>query len=274
MGKNTNQTRAKITANKKLYPGHYLLKIESGVLGKRSVPGQFVNVLVAEEGSDPFLRIPLGVHKIEKRGISLFYKVVGSATTILAEKKPGETIDILGPLGNGFDLKKTPRGSKRLNVLVAGGHGVAPLFALAETLLDKKEEVLVLIGASSRKGITLSAELKKIGCRVKTATDDGSAGKKGYVTGLVKECLDKKKRQEDLAVYACGPRPMLEKIAGIVHSKGLRAQVSVDPYMACGIGVCRGCAVMTTRGYKLACKDGPVFYSDEIVWEEGGGGSS
>lgn len=262
---------AKITSNKKICPGHYLMELEEDAIAKSAVPGQFVNVLAAEGVTDPFLRIPLGIHRIKKSGIALFYKVVGTATKILSEKKESETVDILGPLGNGFNLEKAKQKGKRINILVAGGHGVAPLYALAEEILKRKEKVIVFIGASSKKCVTLSKEFRKMGCGVTIATDDGSAGKKGFVTCAVQEYLVKELNGEKPEIYACGPKPMLEALSRVLAGRGLRAQVSIDPYMACGTGVCRGCAVLTTSGYKLACKDGPVFYSDEIVWKQGKG---
>jgi len=242
------------------------MEVEGPELSERSAPGQFVNVLVSPGVTDPFLRVPLGIHRIKKSGIALLYKVVGSATTILSQKKEGDEINVLGPLGNGFTLKASRKGKGGLNVLVAGGHGIAPLYALAEALLKKQEKVLVFIGASSKKFVPLSSELKKEGCEVKIATDDGSSGKKGYVTSLLREYFDGKPPEKNTKIYACGPSPMLEELSRMAAAEKVRAQVSVDSYMACGTGVCRGCAVMTVFGYKQACKDGPVFYSDEIIW--------
>jgi dihydroorotate dehydrogenase electron transfer subunit len=274
MGETGKKIKASVISNRKICAKHYLLEIKDDILGEKSVPGQFVNVLVDTRATDPLLRIPLGVHRIHKQGISLFYKVAGKATEILSEKKQGETIDILGPLGNGFNLESIPFKGVKRNILVAGGHGAAPLYALAEQLLQTKNEVLFFIGASSKKCVVLADHFRKLGCKVRISTDDGSCGKKGYVTCLLKDFLSKRDTAEIVDIYACGPEPMLAELSSIAASEKLRAQVSVDPYMACGTGICRGCAVLTTAGYKLACKDGPVFYSDEIVWRKGKGCSS
>ncbi len=229
-------------------------------------PGQFVNVLAAGGVTDPLLRVPLGIHRIRKNGIALFYKVVGKATGILSRKRKGDPLDILGPLGRGFYPETGEKEEKKINVLVAGGHGAAPLYALAQREREKGKEVAVFLGASTKKHIVLSREFRQLGCRVKTATEDGSAGRKGYVTCLLEDLL--KQKNGEFAVYSCGPTPMLARLAELAAEKGIRARVSVDTYMACGTGVCRGCAIMTREGYKLSCTDGPVFYSDEIVWEE------
>lgn len=259
---------AGIISNERVCPGHYLMELESPGLAVKAVPGQFVNVLVSEELTDPFLRIPLGVHRITKKGISLFYKVVGTATRMLSGKIPGEKLNVLGPLGNGFDLGKETPEDKKPSLLVAGGHGTAPLYALAEELVKRGGEVTVFIGASSKNCVTLAEEFRTAGCEVRVATDDGSSGIKGFVTCAVNEFLEKELGGKTPEIYACGPEPMLAALARVTAQKGLRAQVSMDPYMACGTGVCRGCAVRTVTGLRLACKDGPVFYSDEIIWEK------
>ncbi|MFA6636266.1 MAG: dihydroorotate dehydrogenase electron transfer subunit [Candidatus Omnitrophota bacterium] len=274
MGATDKKIKAIVISNRKICDKHYLLEIKDDILGKKSVPGQFVNVLVDTRATDPLLRIPLGVHRIQRQGISLFYKVAGKATEMLSEKEQGEKVDALGPLGNGFNLRDSSASKNKQHILVAGGHGAAPLYALAEQLLKAKDEVLVFIGASSKKCVVLADHFRKLGCKVGVSTDDGTAGTKGYVTCLLKDFLSKRDAAKTSDIYACGPRPMLSQISRIAASAAIRAQVSVDPYMACGTGICRGCAVLTTAGYKLACKDGPVFYSDEIVWEKDKGCSS
>jgi dihydroorotate dehydrogenase electron transfer subunit len=271
MRSQAKKIKAEIISNKEVFPGYYLLEVKNKKLGTSSFPGQFVNVLVSEDTLDPFLRIPLGVHRIRKQGIAFFYKVVGKATRVLSSREKGEKIDLIGPLGNGFFLDKRRSQEEETALIVSGGHGIAPLYALSEELLARGKKVLIFIGASSKNDVTFSSELKKIGCKVSLATDDGTAGKKGYVTCFVKEYLNKMPALKNIGIYACGPRPMLAELSRIIARKGLRAEVSLDPYMACGTGLCRGCAVETTGGYKLACKDGPVFYSDEIVWPGGNG---
>lgn len=269
MNRNKGNGSVVITENKKICRDHYVISINKRFSGKAPGPGQFVNVLVEERGTDPLLRIPLGIHRIRKNGISLLYKVVGQATEILSEKKRGEKIDILGPLGKGFVYEKRKKVSgEEIHALIAGGHGAAPLYALAEALRREGREVIVFLGAYCKEHIVMEKEFVKAGCAVHIATNDGSAGTIGMVTCLAKNKLMELAREKKINLYACGPWQMLSATAKIADEMEIRAQVSVDSYMACGTGVCRGCAVMTKQGYKLVCSDGPVFYSDEIIWEE------
>ncbi len=257
--------KTEIISNKKTAKDHYVMAVGTAYLAKNSRPGQFVNVKVREEGTDPLLRIPLGVHAIEKKGIKLLYKVVGQATEILSKKRTGEALDILGPLGNGFDLAPAKR--KEKIIVVAGGHGAAPLYALTEAIIKKRGEVEFFTGACTGEHIVCVKELRKIGAKVHVATEDGSKGKKGYVTDILREFLRKAKGEKGPEIiYSCGPRPMLREVAKCAKESNIPAQVSLDAYMACGIGACLGCAIETVSGYKLVCKDGPVFSAEEIRW--------
>ena len=192
------------------------------------------------------------MHSIDKDGISLLYKIRGKATKILSTKKSEETINILGPLGNGFTIypnKKT--------ILVAGGYGVSPLYALAQKLNNS----IVLIGAGSKDHILCQEKFAKLGTEVHIATEDGSLGHTGYVTELLDSYL---RGNDNIIVYASGPHPMLAAVAKITQQQNIPAQLSTESYMACGIGACKGCAIQTTEGYKLCCQDGPVFDADII----------
>jgi dihydroorotate dehydrogenase electron transfer subunit len=269
MGKKRRTEKATIIDNKKIAPDHYVINLESKFLSKNSLPGQFVNVKISDKGTDPLLRIPLGISRVTKKGIGLVYKVVGEGTQALSLKKKNEALDILGPLGTPFCLPES--GKKREAILVAGGHGIAPLYALAEILTKrKKNRVTVFIGAAKGGHIVLAKEIKALGCDVDISTEDGSRGKKGYVTCLLATQLEKLGAgpRGAIDIYACGPRPMVAAVAREAEKHGLVAQVSLDAYMACGIGACMGCAVKTKAGYKMVCKDGPVFRSDEIEWEQ------
>lgn len=258
--------RCKVIANKKIAADHYVMDVESAWMGKRSRPGQFVSVSVRGNGTDPLLRVPLGIHKIGPKGISLLYKVVGESTQLLSRIKKGDEADILGPLGNSFDIS----GSKKSTaIMVAGGHGVAPLYALAEELVKKGVKTEFFSGACSAEHLVCEKELRKLGAKVHVSTDDGSRGAKCYITGVLEKEIERiTKHETRVAIYACGPRPMLAAVSRIAARHKVSAQVSVDAYMACGIGVCLGCAIRTRDGYKMVCKDGPVFDSKEIVWEE------
>lgn len=143
--------------------------------------------------------------------------------------------------------------------------GVAPLLFLAEKLT--RNRTLVLIGAKTKSQILCGQEFKKLGCEVKIATDDGSQGHKGKVTDLLNKILPLAISHKPLAIYACGPRPMLKEISRLSQEYKIPAQISWEEHLACGIGACRGCVVKTKTGYQRVCQEGPVFTAPEIIWE-------
>jgi len=255
------QKKVKITENSSVAPGYYLMVVDSGGIAEGALPGQFV-MLKANSGSAPLLRRPLGIHRLKSGRLEFLYQVVGPATEILAQKRSGEFLDILGPLGNGFDLSPVLEG--RRPILVAGGMGVAPLTFLAEKL--SKEKPLVLLGARTKSAILCEKEFKAFGCGVLVATDDGSKGFKGFVTDLLANVLLTAGKAQAVTVYACGPKPMLKATGLVAADCGVFAEFSLEAHMACGIGACLGCVVETKSGYKRVCAEGPVFKSNEIVW--------
>jgi dihydroorotate dehydrogenase electron transfer subunit len=206
-------------------------------------------------------------------GIEVLYEVVGKGTESLSAAKQGEYLDVIGPLGNGFVLnaKRYPLNA----ILIAGGMGVAPLVALAENLAHsvqriadrKKAKTYILIGGCSKEHILCEQEFKKLGCGVMVSTEDGSKGKKGLVTDLLKDLLNAIRYPLNATIYACGPAAMLKTVAKIAEAKRVPCQVSMEEHMACGVGVCLGCPVKVKNGgYKMVCKDGPVFDAKEIAW--------
>ena len=264
---------AKIIENKKVAPRYYRMRIESAYLGRKAKPGQFIEVRCSDE-NEPLLRRPLGVHRIAKGGIEILYEVVGKGTELLAQKKRGESLDVIGSLGNGFDVRgqmsevRSQKPEVRSQILVAGGVGVAPLFSLAEELVHgNRKKPIVIIGAKTKSQILCEAEFKKLGCKVVVSTDDGSRGKRGFVTDALKTFLLTTNNQELRTIYACGPTPMLKAVADIARTRHIPCQVSLEERMACGVGVCLGCPVkIKGQGYKMVCKDGPVFDAKEITW--------
>ena len=133
----------------------------------------------------------------------------------------------------------------------------------------KSSKVLVLLGTRTEKQLLCEKDFKKLGCEIKIATDDGSKGHKGFVTDLLKEILRIPYPASRIpALYACGPKPMLKEVARIAKSKRIPCQILLEEYMACGVGVCLGCPVMTKSGYRMVCKDGPVFELSEVVWDK------
>ena len=282
------QKRAKILSNVHLKGNYYRLALDSPEIAAAAQPGQFVMLRLAND-YQPFLRRPFSIHKlnyghrtINQKSISkknkenrfqaasyieILYEVLGKGTMILSEKRPGEYLDTLGPLGKGFSLSADSYRIK--SILVAGGMGVAPLFFLAQWLKrgnvqHARRNTVVLIGAKTKKEILSQKEFANIGLNVRICTEDGSSGFKGKVTELLAHLL-KTKGCDLSTIYACGPRPMLIEVCKISKRYNIQAQVSLEEYMACGLGVCLGCMIKTKEGQKLVCKDGPVFDVSKII---------
>lgn len=257
------QLRAKLLYNKRVKENYFHLAIAAAAIGKKAVPGQFVQIRLSE-GWQPFLRRPFSIHKATRASIDILYAMVGPGTEILSQKKTGEYLDVIGPLGNGFEFESESRRVTGSQILVAGGMGVAPLVFLAERLASSRS--LVLIGAKNKKHILCMQEFQQLGREVKIATDDGSQGFKGYVSDLLNKTLSTIDHRPS-AIYACGPEPMLKKINQLSRKYNIPAWVSLEEHMACGIGACLGCVVSTTEGYKRVCKEGPVFNASKINWQ-------
>ncbi len=281
------QVKATILKNIKLRADIYSLELDIPKLAKSLRAGQFLHLRI-DQALDPLLRRPFSIYKLikknngRKNSVGILYKVVGKGTHLLSEKCMGEKIDILGPLGNGFDLRPAQVKGRQI-ILVAGGMGIAPLFFLAQTLMKRKNkqqiyQITVYLGMETKKDIVCARQLKKMGCALKIATDDGTLGYRGYVSDLLKDCLAKSQPlSPEPYIYACGPFPMLKELNIIASKYGLKGQVSVDEMIGCGLGACLGC-VIKTKGdnpkeksastYKRICKDGPVFDIDEIIYSD------
>lgn len=269
----------KIIAQSEVAPGVMRTLLEGPEISRNSYPGQFLNVQVART-ADPLLRRPFSVHAVyPDEGIfSLMYVMVGRGTQLLSHIPQGEKISVVGPLGRSFDLGDDPDAQ---HIVVAGGCGAAPLHFLCDALCDKWgcEKITVLSGARSKDAVLCEAEFKSHGCGVDISTDDGSYGYHGYVTELLKQRLESMGDTSSARVYSCGPHAMLKIVAAISREAGAaKCQVSLENYMACGIGVCMGC-VQKIKGavtgddsgrdwhHERVCKDGPVFDAEVIVWE-------
>jgi len=256
------QLKVKIISHKKVNGAFRLLEFDSALVAKNASPGQFLEIKVCDNGF-PLLRRPISIHGVKGSKVKVIYEVVGEGTRILSGRKPGDFLDVIGPLGNGFGYTVKRPGASR-DILVAGGLGVAPLVFLAEKM--KMNKNLVLIGARNKGQILCRSEFKDLGFKVFVATDDGSAGFNGKVTELLKEILSDASGERPGNIYACGPQPMLKAVAGISGEEGIPCQLSLERHMACGFGACLGCAVSTKSGYKRVCKEGPVFAAGELTW--------
>ncbi len=281
------QAKIKIIKNIEVTENYYKIVLLSKPIAKQAKPGQFVHVRVSDK-FDPLLRRPLSVHRVNGENFEILYEVKGKGTKILSQREPGEYLDVIGPLGNGFVFRETRNQSTETrNILVAGGIGVAPLVFLAERLRNlqtpacrqarpnSKLQTLVLIGANTKHKVLCVDEFKKLGCRVQVATDDGTVGFKGRVTQLLEKILRGTRNEERGTIYACGPDAMLESLAKITKLYKLECQVSLENFMGCGIGACLGCVVKIGRTthnaqrttiYQRVCKDGPVFDINKIIF--------
>jgi dihydroorotate dehydrogenase electron transfer subunit len=257
--------QAKVVFNRQINPITFLMGIDAADIASAAKPGQFV-MLRVHEGIDPLLRRPFSICGIDDQNILLIlYKTVGRGSVMLSEKRPGEKLWVMGPLGNGFNLPVP--GSKA--ILVAGGIGVAPLNFLAGSI--KETQMEFMIGFASSGDIIPSGQITGSDINPSIATDDGSFGYPGMVTGLLIECLDRNIHESDkLLIYACGPMPMLKKTAAIAAGRNITCHVSLEALMACGLGACQGCAIKIIprdqSPYRHVCKDGPVFLSSDIDW--------
>jgi dihydroorotate dehydrogenase electron transfer subunit len=246
--------KSKVESVKKISENIFLIKVLSPSIASLAKPGQFCNIKVSEN-SFPLLRRPFSICDVEGDYLFFLFDIHGEGTKLISEKKPGESLELLGPLGNGFDYKE----GYDTAVIVAGGLGVAPFpFLLKNLTADKK--VKCLIGGRSKKNIVMYG-LKN----VLSATDDGSEGFHGTVVDLLKREI-KNISQNKFRIFACGPTPMLIELQGYCVKNNYDCQISVECAMACGFGICQGCPIEPTNGesYLLVCKDGPVFEAKSI----------
>jgi len=251
------QTEAEVTANEEIMPGACLIRLDCPDIAGQARPGQFVMVRCGE-GPGYQLRRPLSVHRTNGNKLSLLFNVVGKGTRWLSECKCGEKIDLMGPLGNGYEIYPD---SRKL-LLAAGGIGIAPLVFLAEEAIRRGKEVTLLLGAATAQQL-YPPRLLPAGARLVTATEDGSGGKRGMITDILPDFTGGADQ-----IFACGPLPMYKAMAPMAGLKDKPVQVSLEVRMGCGLGICYGCTVKTREGLRQVCKHGPVFNLDEVLWDK------
>ena len=208
--------------------------------------GQFVDLRLPEK----YLRRPISVCDYDDTSLTLIYKVVGSGTEIMAKLPVGTALDVLTGLGNGYDTSL----SGDRPVLVGGGVGVPPMYNLCKKLICQGKRPQVVLGFNAASEIFLADEFRALGAEVFIATADGSVGTKGFVTDVIKNL-------SYTYFYSCGPMPMFKAMEGVMQTSG---QYSFEERMGCGFGACMGCTIQTRSGYKRVCKDGPVFFREEV----------
>lgn len=237
----------RVTANKEIAPNVYDMYLE-GEVGTFSRPGQFVQMAI--DGF--YLRRPLSVCDWGEGFVRIIYKTVGLGTEKMSEIQAGEEIDILSPLGNGFDVSLA--GEQPL--IIGGGVGIPPMYGLAKALVKAGKIPTVILGFNTSGEIFLQQEFEALGIQTMITTVDGTVGTKGFVTEAMKQCTYS-------YFYACGPEGMLKAVCEASHTQG---ELSFEERMACGFGACMGCTCKTKYGYKRICKDGPVLSKEEVIW--------
>ncbi len=264
----TTQETAKITANQPLSEGYWKIRLTCGPDYREAVPGQFVTLRIPGK-NEPLLRRPFSIHRLlaedgKDLQMEILYRVVGGFTIQMSGLLKGGSIDMLGPLGHGFTVVRHDRPL----ALAAGGIGVAPLVFLAERLKQTGTDMRiarVFLGGKTKTDILCADIFSTLGAGVSIATEDGTAGRQGIVTGPLQDWLGE---NNPSMIYACGPHPMLAAIGKIARSRGISCEISIETFMACGLGVCMGCAVQTEdsgKGYRHVCKDGPVFDANRLI---------
>ena len=244
----------RLVSSDRLTPTIYDFRLQNRELASITKPGQFVQVLVPGKT----LRRPISVCDVEDDIIRLVFEVRGEGTEILSQTRTGENINIIAPLGRGFDID-----SSKKTVFIGGGIGVPPMLYSAKSCAGN---ATVINGFRNKDAMILSEDFEKAGCKLIVTTDDGSFGIHGFVTQPLAGIIDGTEM-----ICACGPIPMLRNIAKMAKEHNVPCQVSLEQRMACGIGACLGCAfaIRDENGnetYKHVCKDGPVFMSEEVVW--------
>lgn len=255
---------AEVEFNEQIAQGIFLMGLHAPEIVSSAYPGQFVMIRVSPV-IDPLLRRPFSIcGTLRDELLLILYKVVGRGTVLMSVAKKGDHMMVLGPLGRGFS-RPHPSGK---SVLAAGGIGIAPLIFLAQKFGEN--DLIFLAGYRSSAEIVPFEKVGLTGKNLETATDDGSAGYHGLVTDLL-ETRIRLEAETLTGIYACGPAAMLKKIASLTIERGASCQMSLEAYMACGLGACQGCAVKSSArdklSYYLACRDGPVFSARFIDWE-------
>ena len=230
----------------------YFMRLEGDTTGI-SKTGQFVQIQLPGF----YLRRPISINDWvcgENGTLDLIYKVVGHGTESMKLLPDGTELDLLIGLGNGYNID----GDEKKPLLIGGGVGVPPLYALCKALIAQGKQPAVVLGFNTADEVFWKDEFEALGVPVTVTTADGSMGVKGFVTAAMDSDFD--------YVYTCGPEPMFKAVYKVLDEKGISGQFSFEERMACGFGVCMGCSCKTKYGNKRICKDGPVLVKEEIIW--------
>ncbi len=260
----------KVLSQEKVAPGHFVLTLQSPKIAKNAKPGQFVQILCSDS-MEPLLPRPFSFLDADAKNFSILYHVVGKGTELLSKVKKGDTLSVLGPCGNGFNVGK--KGKEEKYLMVGGGVGIPPLYHFSKQLIRNKvskKNIHIFLGARDKSLLLCEKEFKKLGVHLHLATNDGSRGHKGFITELLSQFLEDFPSSQ---IFTCGPTPMMKAVSTIAQKFEVPCEVSVEVPMACGFGACLGCAVTvkdpgaTSHRHAIACCEGPVFKGEAIVWD-------
>ena len=261
----TAQTQVLLNLERTPDSNIFLLRLEAPEIVEKAVAGQFVQLQI-NQSYDPLLRRPFCIYNIDENNgkFEILYQIVGKGTKMLCGVKPGDELSVLGPLGNGYQIES----DAYKPLLIGGGMGWAALNQLASELKNSNREFYSFCGAKNHD-FHLATGASEIVSADFSATDDGSFGHHGFITERVEKWLEVN-NSDNLYIFACGPIPMLRAVQKLAGKFNLSGQMSLEARMACGFGVCLGCAIKKARaeGYYKVCKDGPVFNLDEVDLSE------
>jgi dihydroorotate dehydrogenase electron transfer subunit len=230
------------------------LVLEDPLIARRAQPGHFLAVRAGETEA-PLLRRPFSLAGSDGQSeVAIIFRVIGIGTKLLAARRAGETVDVIGPLGHPFDIQ-----IDKPAALVAGGLGIPPIAYLARVLKARRVPVTLFYGVRTKSELGAMDDVREHVDDLHISTDDGSAGHHGFIADLVTRELHAGAR-----VYACGPRPLLDFLIRLARERNLDMQLSFEQQMACGVGACMGCSIATARGYQRVCTEGPVFPAESF----------
>ena len=254
-----------VISNELVAEKHYLLRCSCPEIAASALPGQFIHVLIPQ-GSGLLLRRPFTIYTVEGDQITMLYQLIGEGTNVLSSLKWGDSIRVLGPLGNTFEISSTPNPA----IIVGGGAGIASLMLLAVALREGGVWALGLVGSMNQARLLSVEDLKSIGVETHIATDDGSVGHHGFVTELLTHILETHELPNPI-IYACGPDGMLRAVTKVGLDYHIPTQLAMENRMGCALGVCLGCVCkvqMPDGGfeYQRVCTEGPVFNAEDVIW--------
>lgn len=256
--------KAKLIQKQEIGPEMLKYSVKAKEITGTARPGQFIEIRVNDD-IEPFLRRPISIYNMDKQNgiLEFIFQIKGKGTKILSQKREGELIDIIGPLGFGpFKYSNY----QKLGI-IGGGIGVFPLYELAKSAKSENKNVNIYLGFRNKELVVLENEFKNVSDKLQITTDDGSYAEKGFAIDFLRKDIEDGKID---SIYACGPVPMLRAVKKLAMEKEIPCQISLEERMACGLGVCLGCAVKTAKStaeepeYWHVCKAGPVFQAKDV----------